>query len=177
MIINFCTQCGGTVSVKALADEHIDRHSCDSCGFVHYLNPKITAACVVYEGEKVLLCKRNIEPKKGLWTIPGGFMENGETSKRAAERETQEETNAVVSAHQLFVVANIPQANFVHLVYLAKLNNASYSATPESLEVKLYNESEVPWDDIAFHTARVSLQHFFQDQKNNQFKIHEVNFE
>ena len=176
MEINFCTQCGGKVSLLTQLNDSIPRHVCNSCGFVHYLNPKITAGCLIYQNKKVLLCKRGIEPRKNLWTTPGGFMENNETSKQAAKREVCEETSAKVSIEKLYMVANLPKANFIYLLYLARLKESIFSTTNESIEIKLFDEKNVPWDNIAFHTTKLSLQYFFNDAEKNQFKFREIDF-
>ncbi len=176
MTINFCTQCGHTLEWLIPKADNRHRHVCLKCGYIHYLNPKIVAGCLVYHGKQVLMCRRAIEPRRGFWTLPAGYMENGETTRQAAERETWEETSTVVKTGPLFVVSNLPQRNHVNVIYLAELQQHDYQPTPETLEVRLFSEDDIPWDDIAFMTMKTTLKHFFADLHRGEFTLHELEF-
>tara|TARA_B100000212_G_C27265982_1_gene486572 strand:+ start:146 stop:607 length:462 start_codon:yes stop_codon:yes gene_type:complete len=139
---------------------------------IHYQNPKIIAGCVVLDQNKVLLCKRAIEPRYGLWTLPAGFMENGETVAQAALRETWEEARATPDLDQLYVVTSIPRISQVYLLYLAYLNGSRYDSGPESLETKLFSIDEIPWDELAFHTVRDTLIQLKKDLEKGSFSLH-----
>jgi len=139
---------------------------------IHYQNPKIIAGCVVLDQNKVLLCKRAIEPRYGLWTLPAGFMENGETVAQAALRETWEEARATPDLDQLYVVTSIPRISQVYLLYLAYLNGSQYDSGPESLETKLFSIDEIPWDELAFHTVRDTLIQLKKDLEKGSFSLH-----
>ena len=131
---------------------------------VHYQNPKIVAGCIVEWQDKILLCKRSIEPRSGLWTIPAGFMENSETVNAAAARETWEEANARVESVQLFAVYNIPRVNQVYIIFRGELDAPEFSAGAESLEVELFDESEVPWEELAFPVVHKALIRYFENR-------------
>jgi len=148
---------------------------CPSCGTIHYQNPKIIAGCLPVYEDKVLLCKRAIEPRLGFWTLPAGFMENGESTEEGALRETWEEANCHVSIQKLYTLTSIVHVNQVQFIYLATLNEPTFSATEESLEVRLFSEDEIPWDQLAFQTIANALRFYFADRKNNQFITRELN--
>ena len=141
---------------------------------VHYKNPLVVVGCVPEKDGKILLCKRAIEPRYGYWTVPAGFMELGESTVQGAARETLEEACAEVEIGHLFAVVDVVDAGQVHMFYTAKLLS-DYAAGEESLDVAMYSEDEVPWDDIAFHSGRYALQKYFEDKgKNNGVHIHEL---
>lgn len=170
--MKFCSQCGAEVTGKIPEGDNRLRYVCISCEEIHYQNPKIVAGCIPeYEG-KVLLCKRAIEPRYGYWTLPAGFMELEETSLEAALRETLEEANARVSVSELYAVFNLPYVSQVYMMYRSQLLDLDFSAGEESLEVRLFAEDEIPWDDIAFATIKYTLKFFFQDQHKNNFCLH-----
>lgn len=174
--MKYCSECGGRVRLQIVEGETHHRFICENCNTIHYQNPKIITGCLVYKNNKVLLCKRAIEPRSGLWTVPGGYMENGETSRNAAHRETLEETGSDVNLKELFVIANSPHANHVNLIYLAELQQANFHPTTESSEVCLFSANEIPWDDIAFYTVKLTLTWFFEDQSKGWFLLHEIDF-
>lgn len=181
MEIKYCSQCGSPTELKIPDEDYSERFICTKCSHIHYLNPKIICGCIVYKEDKVLLCKRAIEPRLGLWTVPAGFMENGETTRNAAVRETQEEANININTGKLFSISNLPHANQVYFLYLADLENESFSVTPESSEIALFSKDEIPWDEIAFHTVKLSLTKYFEDfesdnESKKNFKLHEVDF-
>lgn len=177
MPINFCIECGGNVTLCEVTGETLHRYVCTQCDFIHYQNPKVVTGCLVYKNDKVLLCKRAIEPRIGLWTVPAGFMENSESTRAAAQRETIEEAGAKVELKELFLLANLTQSNQVYILYLAELQNTQFSPGTESCEVELFSKSEVPWDDIAFHTVKLALTKFFEDLESRCFVLHEIDFD
>ena len=167
-----CNACGALVSLKIPAGDNRERSVCDDCGTVHYQNPKLVAGCIPVWNEQILLCRRAIEPRYGLWTLPAGFMENGETTEQAGERETLEEANAKVQVESLFSLINIPYINQVYLFFRAKLLDLDYSPGEESLEVELMSEEDIPWDSLAFPAVSKTLHWYFEDRKTGVFKTH-----
>ncbi len=165
--MNFCSSCGHPVHVRIPPDDNRERHVCTQCGTIHYQNPKMVVGSIPLWDEhgsgKVLLCRRAIEPRHGYWTLPAGFMENNETTAEAAERETMEEAGARVELQALYSLMNVPHVHQVHMFYRARLLDLDFSAGTESLEVKLFSEAEIPWDDIAFPTVSHTLRFFFAD--------------
>jgi ADP-ribose pyrophosphatase YjhB (NUDIX family) len=137
---------------------------CDACGLIHYHNPKLVVGCVPEHEGRILICRRAIEPRLGYWTIPAGFMENGETLQQGAARESHEEALAQVEIGTLLVVAHVLHANQVHVFFRAKLPVAEFGPGPESLEVKLVEEDEIPWDEIAFPSTEFALRRFLEDR-------------
>jgi ADP-ribose pyrophosphatase YjhB (NUDIX family) len=166
--MKFCSECAHPVTVAIPAGDNRPRFVCTSCGTIHYQNPKLVIGTVpVWDrgGEfKVLLCKRAIEPRYGYWTLPAGFMENAETTGEAAQRETEEEAGAHIELGQLFTLLNVAHVNQVHLFYLARLVDLDFAPGEESLDVQMYAEHEIPWDDLAFPTVRTTLELFFADR-------------
>jgi ADP-ribose pyrophosphatase YjhB (NUDIX family) len=155
-------------------DDNRERSVCASCGIIHYVNPKIVVGCVPERDGKILLCKRAIEPRYGFWTVPAGFMELGESLAQGAARETLEEACAEVKIGHLFASVDVVDAGQVHLFFTAKLLG-SFAAGEESLDVAMYREEEIPWDDIAFHSGRYALKKYFEDKgQNNGVHIHEL---
>ena len=148
--MKFCSQCGAGVRVGIPGGDNRERHICDNCGTIHYHNPKIVAGCIPSWKGKVLLCRRAIEPRHGLWTVPAGFMENGETTYQGAARETLEEANARVDVQGLYLTVNLPRINQVYLLFRARLLDLDFSAGEESLEVALFAPEQVPWKELAF---------------------------
>ena len=175
--INFCPSCGATVELRCPDDDNRLRHICIACGAIHYQNPKMVIGSIPEwedpEGKnKILLCRRAIEPRHGLWTLPGGFMENGETTAEAATRETLEEANARVAIGDLYSMYSLPYINQVHLLFRAKLLDTDFAPGQESLEVRLFAEAEIPWDEIAFRPIKFSLEHYFADRRKGHFGFH-----
>ncbi len=170
--MNFCSHCGAPVTQRIPPGDDRPRHVCDACGTIHYQNPKIIAGCVPIWDEQVLLCRRAIEPRHGLWTLPAGFMENGETTPAAAARETLEEANARVEVGQLFTYLNVPRINQVYVLFLGRLLDLDFSAGPESLEVALFTEQAIPWSEIAFPSIERTLELFFSDRRAGQYRTH-----
>lgn len=165
--MKFCSECAYPVSLQVPPDDNRPRYVCNGCGTIHYQNPKMVVGSIPaweQEGDtRVLLCRRAIEPRRGYWTLPAGFMENNETTSEAARRETLEEAGARIELHELFSLLNVPHVHQVHLFYRATLLDLDYAAGIESLEVRLFAESDIPWDDIAFPTVAQTLKFFFSD--------------
>lgn len=163
--MKFCGECGHAVELRTPAGDHLPRHVCGHCGTVHYRNPKIIVGCVPEAADgRVLMCRRNIEPRLGLWTFPAGFMELGETSGQGAAREALEESLAEVEIGDLFAVINVPYVSQIYMIHRAKLKTETFGATPESSEVRLMREDEIPWEQIAFPTVYNGLRFFFEDR-------------
>jgi ADP-ribose pyrophosphatase YjhB (NUDIX family) len=170
--MNFCSNCGAKVALRVPPGDSVPRHVCDSCGTIHYRNPLMVVGTIPEWEDRVLLCKRAIEPRQGYWTLPAGFMELGETTAQAALRETLEEARARVELGEAFTLLSVPHVNQVHLYYRARLPVQEFAAGEETLEARLFSESEIPWDAIAFRTISTTLQHFFSDRKKGRFRLH-----
>jgi ADP-ribose pyrophosphatase YjhB (NUDIX family) len=170
--MKFCSDCGAPVTLRVPAGDTVPRHVCDHCKTIHYLNPKMIVGCIAEWENRILLCKRAIEPRLGLWTVPAGFMENGETTMQGAARETLEEANARVEVGPLYALYNIPHINQVYLLFRARLTDLEFSPGAESLETRLFEEHEIPWDQLAFATVRNTLGHYFSDRRDGEFKFH-----
>jgi len=168
----FCPQCAAPTQRTIPADDNRLRAVCTGCGLVHYENPKMVLGTLpVWEG-RVLLCRRAIEPRYGLWTLPAGFMELGESTEEGALRETQEEAGAQVRLGPLFSVFDVVQANQVHLFFLADMVSPALDPGPETLEARLFQEEEVPWDTLAFRSVRGTLERYFADRRAGRFGVH-----
>jgi ADP-ribose pyrophosphatase YjhB (NUDIX family) len=170
--LNFCSNCGAKVVLRVPAGDSIPRHVCDSCSTIHYRNPLIVVGTIPVWEDRILLCKRAIEPRSGFWTLPAGFMELGETTAQAALRETMEEARARVELGEAFTLLSVPHVNQVHLYYRARLLDREFAAGEETLEVRLFGEGEIPWDSVAFRTISATLRHFFSDRKEDRFRLH-----
>jgi ADP-ribose pyrophosphatase YjhB (NUDIX family) len=171
--IKHCKQCG-TVVVYRLPDDGDtkERAVCTSCNTVHYENPLNVVGTVPHWGDKVLLCKRNIEPRRGKWTLPAGFMELGETTAEGAARETDEEAGAQIEMQGLFTLLNVARVGQVHLFYRARLLSEHFKPGFETIEARLFAEDEIPWDEIAFRTVKETLEHYFADRRKGHFGTH-----
>ena len=176
--LKYCCQCGSPVTYKIPDDgDEKQRAVCESCNRVHYENPLNVVGTVPYwgtDGNKVLLCKRNIEPRRGLWTLPAGFMELDETTCEGAARETVEEAGAEFEMQPLFSIVNVQRVGQVHLFYRARLLNLEFSPGSETMEVGLFEENEIPWADLAFKTVKTTLERYFADQRTGHYGFHEI---
>ena len=162
--MNFCSHCGAKVQLRVPEGDHLPRYVCEACGTIHYQNPRLVVGCVpVHEG-RILLCRRAIEPRRGYWTVPAGFMENRETLQEAAARESHEEALADVVIGSLLTVVHVLHAEQVHVFFRAKLPEARFAPGPESLEVALVAPAEIPWADIAFRSTDFTLRRFLEDE-------------
>jgi ADP-ribose pyrophosphatase YjhB (NUDIX family) len=163
--MNFCSHCGQPVTLRVPDGDHRPRHVCTGCGTVHYQNPRIVAGCVPEHEGRILLCRRAIEPRRGYWTIPAGFMENGETTQDAARRESVEEALADVEIGSLLAVVHVLHADQVHVMFRARLARPEFGAGAESLEVTLCEEAEIPWKDLAFRSVDYALRRYVEDRR------------
>lgn len=170
--MNFCSHCGAGVALRIPPGDSLPRHVCADCGTVHYLNPKIVVGTVTEWEDRILLCRRAIEPRHGFWTLPAGFMENGESTAEGAARETHEEACARVQTGELFTLISIPHINQVHLMYRARLLEPGFAPGEESLEVALFAEHEIPWEHLSFRTVEVTLRRYFEDRRAGRFRLH-----
>jgi ADP-ribose pyrophosphatase YjhB (NUDIX family) len=170
--IKHCRACGTEVDYRIPADDNRERAVCPACGTVHYVNPLNVVGTIPVWQDQILLCRRNIEPRYGLWTLPAGFMELGETTEQGALRETDEEAGARVELEGLFSVLNVVRVGQVHLFYRARLLDTDFHPGPESIEARLFSESEIPWEELAFRTVRETLQRYFEDRRQGQFRVH-----
>jgi len=171
--MNYCNQCGAPVSLRTPDGDNLPRHVCVRCGTIHYLNPKLVVGCVAEWKDQILLCRRAIEPRYGLWTLPAGFMENGESTTQAAVRETLEEACARIEIGELFSLVNVTHINQVHLFYRGRLLDTGFSAGVESLETALFSEADIPWHDLAFRSVTLCLKAYFADRAAGHFSFHE----
>lgn len=172
----YCLQCGSGMTHAIPEGDNRLRWSCDACGYIHYENPRIVAGCIPQWQEQVLLCRRSIDPRSGLWTLPAGFLEQGETIAEGAVRETWEEALARVETGELYTVINVPHIHQVHMFYLATLPEPEYGVGAESLETRLFSEQEIPWDKLAFPTVIFTLKAYFEDRREGRFlqRIHDI---
>jgi ADP-ribose pyrophosphatase YjhB (NUDIX family) len=172
-----CPNCGTAVDYRIPPDDNRERAVCPACGSISYQNPlNVVGTLPVWEVDgRVLLCRRAIEPRYGLWTLPAGFMELGETTAEGALRETQEEAGADVEMGPLYTVLNVVRVGQVHLFYRARLRSPEFNPGPESLEARLFAESEIPWDEIAFKTTRETLRCFFEERRQGTcYGLHDI---
>ena len=170
--MKFCSACGAPVTLKVPAGDSLPRHVCDSCNAIHYQNPRMVVGCIAEWEDRILLCRRAIEPRHGMWTVPAGYMENGETAHGGAIRETLEEANARVEIGPLYALYNIPHINQVYVLFRARLLDLDFHAGAETLEARLFGESEIPWDTLAFATVRNTLRHYYSDRREGEYHFH-----
>lgn len=169
--VNYCSACGEPVVRKVPPGDHRERFVCAHCGAIHYQNPKVVVGCLPVCGDQVLLCQRGIEPRKGYWTLPAGFLETGETIAAGAARETREEALAQVSIIGLYTVFNVPHISQVHLFFRATLDDGAFGIGDESLDARLVEERDVPWDRLAFPVVSRTLAHYFADRGSGRFPV------
>ncbi len=170
--MKYCSVCGNTVDFKIPEGDDRPRYVCDHCGTIHYQNPNMVAGVIAEHDDKILLCKRSIEPRLGKWTLPAGFMENGETVMQGAARESWEEARAKCEDMSLFCMISIPHISQVYVMYRATLVDGFAEAGPESQEVGLFSEDEIPWDEIAFPVVLESLRLYYADRAAGSFSMH-----
>lgn len=169
--MKFCSNCGEPVTQKIPQGDNRPRFVCNACEMIHYQNPRIIAGCIAEYNDTILLCKRAIEPRYGLWTLPGGFMENNETTLQAAARESFEEANATISNLSLYCTYSIPHISQVYMMYRGTLQDGYAAPGDESLETQLYSEIEIPWDKLAFPVMSESLKLYFTDKLTGNFQV------
>jgi ADP-ribose pyrophosphatase YjhB (NUDIX family) len=170
--MKYCSKCGSGVELLVPTGDNVPRHVCGECGEIHYLNPKVVVGCIPRWEDRVLLCRRAIEPRHGLWTLPAGFLENNETTIEGAARETLEEASAQVRIAGLYTLFNLPHINQVYVMFLADLVVPEYGPGTESLEVALYEEKDIPWERIAFPVVEQTLKLYFADRQRGRFDVH-----
>ena len=176
--MKFCSACGSDrLALTVPAGDNRPRYVCGQCHTIHYQNPKIVAGCLPLFGEQVLLCKRAIEPRRGYWNVPSGYLENGETVEAGAAREVHEEAVARVRDLRLHTVYSIPHINQVYLHFLAELVDGAFAVGPESLECRLFAEADIPWSDIAFSSSVYSLRRYFEDRQAGRARTHVGTYE
>lgn len=169
--MKFCSQCGSPVTQRIPEGDSRLRFVCPDCQTIHYQNPRIIAGCLPVWEQQVLLCRRAIEPRRGFWTLPAGFMENGETLEQAAARETLEEACARVQGLQLYTLFDLPHINQVYMLFRAELVDLDFAAGEESLEVRLFDEQDIPWSELAFPTIGRTLECYFADRAAQLFPV------
>ncbi len=174
--MTYCSRCGKPTVSKIPAGDNRVRDVCGQCGAIHYQNPRIIVGCLALAGpagaERVLLCQRGIEPRKHFWTLPAGFMENGESCESGAARETLEEACARVEIAHLYTVFSLPHISQVYLFYRAHLTDQQFAAGEESLDARLFAEADIPWSDLAFPVVTRTLQRYFEDRPSGHFPAH-----
>lgn len=170
--MKYCAHCASPLEHRIPEGDSLLRHVCSQCGEVHYQNPRVITGTIPIWRDKVLMCKRAIEPRHGYWTLPAGFLELGETAAEGAARETMEEARARVEIRQLFSFINVTYIGQIYTLYLADLLDLNYGPGEESLEVELLGEDEIPWSDLAFPTVKLALQDYFSERASGQFTLH-----
>jgi ADP-ribose pyrophosphatase YjhB (NUDIX family) len=171
--IDYCPSCGRQTQIHIPDGDNRERAVCAACDTIHYQNPKIVAGALPIWEDKVLLCKRAIKPRYGSWTLPAGFMENGESVEQGAKRETQEEAQAELRNLSLYTMLSIPRISQVYIIFRAELTGEdAFGPGAESLETALFAEHEIPWDEIAFPMIERSLRYYFEDRKHGNFGVY-----
>lgn len=173
----FCSQCGSPVDHRVPEGDNRARDICDRCGAIHYQNPRMVVGTVPVWENRILLCRRAIEPRYDTWTLPAGFMELGESAAQGAERETLEESGARIRLGQLYTVIDVPQVEQVHFFYLAEALGPGLDPGPESLEARYFDEAEIPWDDLSFRTVVTTLRRYLEDRRKGEFPTHHYSLE
>ncbi len=167
--MNFCSHCGARVVLQVPRGDDRPRHICNACGRIYYENPKLVVGCIPEWEDKILMCRRDIEPRKGKWTLPAGYLENGETVMDGARRETLEEAGAVVTEMKPYLLFDIVHVNQLYLMFRARMQKPEFRATAESAEVVLMRREEIPWEAIAFGAIESTLRHYFADREKACF--------
>lgn len=170
--MRFCSQCGSNQMVfEVPAGDSRPRHICRACNIIHYQNPNMVAGCLVTQEDQVLLCRRAIEPRRNYWTLPAGFLENGESLQEGAARETWEEAEARVQIHDLYTLFNLTHIHQIHAFFRGELLDGRFGVGEESLETQLFSEADIPWEELAFPTVSKTLRYFFADRKHGAFPL------
>ncbi len=172
--MNYCSNCGQPVSLLVPEGDNLPRHVCSGCDTIHYRNPLIVVGTVPVWEDKILVCRRSIEPRKGYWTLPAGFMENGETLQEGADRETREEALADIEVGDLFAIINVLHVNQVHMMFLAQMRTPEHGPGDETLESELILPADIPWQDLAFPSIRFTLERYLHDLERGHFNLHQT---
>jgi len=167
--MNFCSRCGAPVHYRVPQGDDRSRYCCDTCGTIHYENPKVVVGSIPQWQDRILLCRRAIEPRYGMWTLPAGYLENGETVSQAAEREALEEAGARIEIVSPYALFNLAFINQVYLMFRARLTTGDCQPGSESLETRLFRSEEIPWDAIAFTVIAETLSRFCKDRAEGAF--------
>lgn len=167
--MRYCSGCGQILVRKVPPGDNRERLVCEHCGAIHYENPRVVAGCLPVWENRVLLCRRAIEPRRGRWTLPAGFLEQGETLAAGAERETWEEARARVRLRGIYTMFSVPHVSQVHVFFRADLIDGAFGVGEESCDVRLFGEAEVPWGELAFPVATRTLEHYFADRERAEF--------
>jgi ADP-ribose pyrophosphatase YjhB (NUDIX family) len=170
--MKFCSTCGNSVSLAVPKGDNLPRYVCTVCGEIHYQNPKLIVGCVPDYNGKILLCRRAIEPRRGFWTLPAGFMENGESLQTAAARESYEEALAKVAIGSLLAIVHVLHVQQVHVMFRARLQDGQFGVGSESLEVALFNEQDLPWSEMAFRSVDFALKCYLEDRRTGREDLH-----
>jgi ADP-ribose pyrophosphatase YjhB (NUDIX family) len=170
--MKFCSNCAAPVTRKIPPGDSLPRYVCDACHTIHYQNPRMVVGCIVEWDDRILLCRRGIEPRYGMWTVPAGYMENGETMHQGAIRETLEEATARVEVGPLYAIYNIPHISQVYILFRARLLELDFRAGAETLDVNLFAERDIPWEQLAFATVRNTLTHYYADRRAGEYRFH-----
>ena len=169
--MKYCSHCGQQVERRIPDHDDRERYVCDHCGTIHYQNPRVVVGCLPVHDERILLCRRAIQPRHGFWTLPAGFLENGETTREGALRETWEEARARVRDESIYTVFDLPHIHQIYMFYRGRLDPPEFAAGPESLEVRLFSEAEIPWDELAFPVVTATLRHYLADRQHGRFPV------
>jgi ADP-ribose pyrophosphatase YjhB (NUDIX family) len=170
--LSFCPHCAAKLLIEIPTGDNMPRYTCGACNTVLYENPKLVVGCVAEFDDRILLCKRAIEPRLGYWTVPAGFMELGETLAQAAARETLEEACATVTLGSMLAIVDVPEASQVHVFYRGTLDEGRYAAGDESLEAELWAPDDIPWDEIAFRSGQIALKQFLAQKEAGIEQLH-----
>ena len=170
--MNFCSNCAQPLTYSTPPGDDRARYCCDSCGVIHYQNPTMVVGCIPEMQDKILLCRRAIEPCYGKWTLPAGYLENGETVEEGAGREAYEEARARVEILSPYALYNICYVNQIYLMFRARLMDNDFRPGSESIEVKLFSEDEIPWDEIAFRVIEQTLIQYYKDRPSGNFPFY-----
>ena len=170
--MKYCSECGAAVEWRIPEGDSQPRYVCAVCHVIHYQNPKLVVGCIPEWEERVLLCRRGIEPRRDLWMVPAGYLEIGETATQGALRETLEEANARVEIAQLYALYSIPHISQVYLLFRARMLDLDFRPGAETSEVALFAEADIPWDEIAFATVRNTLRHYYDDRHSGEYGFH-----
>ncbi len=170
--MNFCSHCGSQLEFRVPEGDDRSRHVCRACGRIHYINPKLVVGCVAEWKDRILLCERAIEPRYGKWTLPAGFLEAGESAAEGAQRETFEEALATVDIIAPYTLINLTFVNQIYIMFRARMTDGRFGKGSESLDVRLFEERDIPWDDLAFKTVRETLRLYFEDRVAGHFPLH-----
>lgn len=166
----FCGQCGTPITRRVPPEDNRERDVCEHCGAIHYQNPRIVVGTVPVYQDKILLCRRAIEPRHNTWTLPAGFMELAETTAGGALRETNEEAGADIDLGAIYTIIDVPHVDQVHIFYLAHARSDSLDPGPESLEARYFEFDDIPWDNLSFRSVVTTLEHFLADHRRGQFE-------